>query len=195
MSHDGHALVPFMHRLSHFWGWAIRMERAKADKDATRIGALASRAFLKIEVFAYLLLGLLLAFIALLGIGGTVVSLWNALQKFGDTQSFAVTIDRLLLVLMVVEILHTVRQSFRSGSLVCEPFLVVGLIASVRRMLVVTLQSAQANPPGTWTPASQALFNARMLELAVLGGLILVMVISIYLLRHSQRHVVEQPGQ
>ncbi|MGB8278571.1 MAG: phosphate-starvation-inducible PsiE family protein [Methylovirgula sp.] len=171
------------------------MESANADKDATHIGALASRAFLKIEVFSYLLLGLLLAFIALLGIGGTAASLWDALQKFGDTESLAVTIDRLLLVLMVVEILHTVRQSFRSGSLVCEPFLVVGLIASIRRVLVVTIESAQVKQPGKWTPDSQALFNARMLELAVLAGLILVMVISIYMLRHSQRHAVDQPGK
>lgn len=171
------------------------MESANADKDATHIGALASRAFLKIEVFSYLLLGLLLALVALLGIGGAAVSLWNALQKFGDAQFLVVTIDRLLLVLMVVEILHTVRDSFRSGSLVCEPFLVVGLIASIRRMLVITFESAQLKQPGKWTPDSQALFNATMLELGVLGGLILVMVISIYMLRHSQRHVVGQPGK
>jgi uncharacterized membrane protein (DUF373 family) len=92
-------------------------------------------------------------------------------------------IDRLLFVLMVVEILHTVRVSFRSGELVCEPFLIVGLIASIRRVLVITLESSQANEPGKWTGDSQAMLNATMLELSILGGLILVMVISIYLLR------------
>jgi hypothetical protein len=90
---------------------------------------------------------------------------------------------------MVVEILHTVRVSFRSGTLVCEPFLVVGLIASIRRVLVITLESSQANQPGRWMPESQALLRSTMLELLVLGGLILVMVISIYLLRRSGRGV------
>jgi hypothetical protein len=70
---------------------------------------------------------------------------------------------------------------------VCEPFLIVGLIASIRRVLVITLESSQANQPGNWTPETEAQLNATMLELGVLGGLILVMVISIYLLRQSQR--------
>ena len=64
----------------------------------------------------------------------------------------------------------------------------VGLIASIRRVLVITLESSQANQPGRWTPESQALLRSTMLELLVLGGLILIMVISIYLLRRS-RHV------
>ena len=158
-----------------------------ADKDVTRIGKLASRAFLKIEVFAYLILGLLLALTALLGVGSAAVSLWQDVQEHINAASLVLTIDRLLFVLMVVEILHTVRVSFRSGTLVCEPFLIVGLIASIRRVLVITLESSQANQPGKWTPETQALFNATMLELGVLGGLILIMVISIGLLRYSER--------
>jgi uncharacterized membrane protein (DUF373 family) len=155
------------------------------DNDVTRIGKLASRAFLKIEVFAYLVLGLLLALTALLGVGSAAVSLWQDVQEHINAASLVLTIDRLLFVLMVVEILHTVRVSFRSGTLVCEPFLIVGLIASIRRVLVITLESSQVNQPGKWTPDTQALFNSTMLELGVLGGLILIMVISICLLRYS----------
>jgi uncharacterized membrane protein (DUF373 family) len=157
-----------------------------ADKDVTRIGKLASRAFLKIEVFAYLVLGLLLALTALLGVGSAAVSLWQDVQERINAASLVLTVDRLLFVLMVVEILHTVRVSFRSGTLVCEPFLIVGLIASIRRVLVITLESSQVNQPGKWTPDTQALFNSTMLELVVLGGLILIMVISICLLRYSE---------
>jgi len=130
-----------------------------ADKDVTRIGRLASRAFLKIEVFAYLVLGLLLALTALLGVSSAAVSLWHDVQEHINAASLVLTIDRLLFVLMVVEILHTVRVSFRSGTLVCEPFLIVGLIASIRRVLVITLESSQVNQPGKWTPETQALFK------------------------------------
>ncbi len=157
------------------------------DRDATRIGKLAGRAFLRIEVFAYLVLGLLLALTALLGVGSAAVSLWQDVQEHINAASLVLTVDRLLFVLMVVEILHTVRVSFRSGTLVCEPFLIVGLIASIRRVLVITLESSQVNQPGKWTPETQALFNATMLELGVLGSLILIMVISICLLRYSER--------
>ncbi len=153
-----------------------------------RIGALASLAFLRMEIFAYWVLGLLLALTALLGIGSAATSLWSTAQEGGNVNSLVLTIDRLLFVLMVVEILHTVRVSFRSSALECEPFLIVGLIASIRRMLVITLESSQANPPGHWTPESQALLDGSMLELGVLGALILVMVISISVLRRSGRH-------
>ena len=133
-----------------------------------------------------MVLGVLLALTALIGIGSAGVSLWTAAQEQGSTSSLVFTIDRLLFVLMVVEILHTVRVSFRSGELLCEPFLIVGLIASIRRVLVITLKSSQVNLPGKWTPESQELLNSTMLELGVLGGLILVMVISNFTLRQSE---------
>ncbi len=157
------------------------------DPVVSRFGAFAGLAFLKVEVFAYMILGLMLALVAVLGVAGAAVTLWGALREQGDADALVMAIDRLLFVLMVVEILHTVRVSFRSGTLVCEPFLIVGLIASIRRVLVITLESSQANQPGKWTPDSQELLNSTMLELVVLGGLILIMVISIALLRHSQR--------
>ncbi len=158
-----------------------------ADRDVTKLGDFAARTFLKIEVFAYIILGLMLGLAAAIGIGGAAVSLWNAMLDHGEAELLVLTIDRLLFVLMIVEILHTVRVSFRSGTLVCEPFLIVGLIASIRRVLVITLESTQANQPGKWSQESQNLFDSTMIELGVLGGLILIMVISIYLLRHSQR--------
>ncbi|HVJ51141.1 MAG TPA: phosphate-starvation-inducible PsiE family protein [Aliidongia sp.] len=163
-------------------------------KDNLRISAFANRLFLRVEAIAYLVLGILLALAALLGIGNAGASLWSALQERGEAVSLVVAIDQLLFVLMIIEILHTVRVSFRSGTLVSEPFLIVGLIASIRRMLVITLESSQANQPGKWTPETQAQLDGTMLELAVLGGLIFVMVISIYLLRQSQRTVMRRPS-
>ncbi len=94
-----------------------------------------------------MILGLLLGVTAVLGISTAAFSLWRDVQAHGDAMSLISTIDRLLFVLMVVEILHTERVSFRSGVLVCEPFLIIGLIASIRRVLVITLESSQASLP------------------------------------------------
>jgi uncharacterized membrane protein (DUF373 family) len=153
----------------------------------TKSGELADRLFQHIETLAYIVLGLLLAIAALIGIADAGVALFRAAQSFGNAETLVVAIDGLLFVLMVVEILHTVRASFRSGTLVCEPFLIVGLIASIRRVLVITLESSQVNQPGKWSPDSEAILHSTMLELAVLGALIFVMVLSIYLLRRSNR--------
>lgn len=157
------------------------------DAIGHRIGALASRVFGRVELLAYIVLGLMLALAALIRIGLAGASLWITVLERDDTVALIVTIDRLLFVLMVIEILHTVRVSFRSGTLVCEPFLVVGLIASIRRVLVITLELSQASQPNRWTDEAREFFNATMMELGVLGGLILIMVISIFLLRYTRR--------
>jgi branched-chain amino acid transport system ATP-binding protein len=159
---------------------------AETDAEANKIGALSSKMFLRVEVSAYLVLGLLLALVAMIGTVSATLSLVKAGLELGGALSLVVTIDRILLVLMVIEILHTVRVSFNEGALVCEPFLIVGLIASIRRVLVITLESSQVQEPGKWTPEYQGMFNSTMIELVVLGGLILAMVWSIFLLRRSR---------
>ena len=95
-------------------------------------------------------------------------------------------IDRLLVVLVLVEILHTVRISIRSHTLVTEPFLIVGLIATIRRMLVITLDAANLTKPVNWANDGQAKLRASMLELALLGGTVMVLVLSIHILRKSK---------
>ncbi len=72
------------------------------------------------------------------------------MQDWTGTDSVYHIIDRLLFVLMLVEILHTVHASIRSGTLLCEPFLIVGLIACIRRILVITLETSQITQPERW---------------------------------------------
>ena len=67
--------------------------------------------------------------------------------------------------------------------LVTEPFLVVGLIASIRRMLVMSLELATLAKQGAWSPEAPSLFRASMRELGLLGLLVLALVFSITLLR------------
>lgn len=158
------------------------------DVELTTIGTIANQIFLQFETVAYIALGLLLAATIVLGISGTGAAVWNAAISRSGEETLVYTVDRMLFVLMVVEILRTVRDSFRSGRLVSEPFLIVGLIASIRRVLVITLESAQVSRTGAWSPASQNVFNASMIELVVLGVLILIMVLAIFLLRYSRRY-------
>jgi uncharacterized membrane protein (DUF373 family) len=158
-------------------------------------GGLVSRAFIQVEHFIYLAAGVLLALTAALALISAALSLWGAGRAWGAPEEIIITIDRLLFVLMLLEILHTVRVSVREGTLTPDPFLVVGLIASIRRVLVITLGSSQATHPGNWTPEIQQQFNASMLELGVLSVLIFVMVIAIYLLRRARAHTSSSATQ
>ncbi len=147
--------------------------------------ARTASAFLKVEHGAYMALGLLLSFAALVALAGAAWVLVSGLADWTSTHSIFLVIDRLLFVLMLIEILHTVRASMRSGALTSEPFLVVGLIATIRRVLVITLKSSETTKEDTMTDMAEKIFRASMMELGVLAVLILVMVVSIRLLRRS----------
>ena len=144
--------------------------------------------FLWVEHATYMALGVLLSLAVLLGLGGAAWVLVTGLADWTGTRAILLIIDRLLFVLMVVEILHTVRASMRTGALTSEPFLVVGLIATIRRVLVITLESSETTKQTELSDKAQRLFQASMMELGVLAVLILVMVVSIRLLRPVGRH-------
>ena len=55
-----------------------------------------------------------------------------------------VALNDILLVLMVVELVYTVTLSLRGIMLSAEPFLIVGMIATIRRMLVITIGEGSA---------------------------------------------------
>src|SRR5579863_7516090 len=112
----------------------------------------------KAEVAVYSVLAILLSITALAAIGSASVLLWQGFVHHSFAVEILQVLDQLLVVLMLVEILHTVRISIRSHILVTEPFLVVGLIASIRRMLVITLEAASLTQGGAWTTAGQSVF-------------------------------------
>lgn len=135
------------------------------------------------EVAAYSLLAILLFITALATITSAGKSLWDDIAHRTIATGILQVLDQLLIVLMVVEILHTVRISIRSHVLVTEPFLIVGLIASIRRILVITLEAATLTKSTSWSADGASIFRATMVELGLLGLLILILVFSITLLR------------
>jgi uncharacterized membrane protein (DUF373 family) len=140
----------------------------------------------KAEVLIYAVMGVLLFITALAAAVNAGSILWVDIRNWTLASGELGVLDQLLLVLMLVELLHTVSISIRSHILVTEPFLVVGLIASIRRILVITLQAASITK-GEWTAENATLFRASMYELALLGLLILILVVSITMLRRSEK--------
>src|SRR6202167_1639788 len=138
----------------------------------------------KAEVVIYSILAVLLFITALATIANATKMLWKGLAHWTIASETLLVLDQLLVVLMLVEVLHTVSISIRSHILVTEPFLVVGLIASIRRILVITLEaSTLTKDGGSWSAEGMSIFHASMIELGLLGVLILILVFSITLLR------------
>jgi uncharacterized membrane protein (DUF373 family) len=134
----------------------------------------------KAEVVIYSILALLLLSTVFAAIASAGKLLWDALRHWAIATQTLRVLNELLIVLMMVEILHTVRISIRSHVLVTEPFLVVGLIASIRRMLVISFEMTTLTKEATW---SNELFRSSMIELGLLGFLIIALVFSITLVR------------
>src|SRR6266849_2520942 len=99
-----------------------------------------ARAFTAVEDVVYIGLGLLLAGSALtLLVSGAISFARSAVDGSLPTSTVAL-LDRVLLILLVVELLYTVQVSFREHALVPEPFLLVGLISAIRRVLILTAE-------------------------------------------------------
>lgn len=158
------------------------------DQQATSATARGRDLFHRVEQTAYVVVGALLAVATVIALAGAVSLLWRGALDWTGTGEVFETVDRLLFALMLVEIMHTVSASVRTGGLTVQPFLVVGLIATIRRILMITLESSEAMRGHAFTEEVRSKLYASMLELGVLGGLILVMVVSICLLHRMPHH-------
>src|SRR6202007_1868662 len=109
-------------------------------KRGTEARTWIARQFTRVEDVVYVALGVLLA-----GCAGTLlvagaVDFFTSLLAGTLADRIVQMLDRILLVLLVVELLYTVQVSFREHTLVPEPFLIIGLIAATRRVLVLTAE-------------------------------------------------------
>src|ERR1039457_3493534 len=103
---------------------------------------------------------------------------------------FVFFLDQVLMILLVVELLYTVQVSFREHGLVTEPFLVVGLISVIRRVLVLTAQLPEL------ALAQESNFRHAVAELVLLTLMIVVLVGSLIFLRKQAKSMAERdaPG-
>jgi uncharacterized membrane protein (DUF373 family) len=138
-----------------------------------------STGFSAVQDVVYVALGVLLsvAAVVLLVQGGRAIV--EAATAGGGLLAIVTVLDRILLALMIVELLYTVQVSFREHALVPEPFLLVALIAAVRRILVITAEFSAHEGQ------SDVAFRHVMWELALLTVLIVVLVGALVVLQRS----------
>jgi len=145
--------------------------------------AVFSGLFVGAEHLVSIVIGVFLVLAAVMALVSVAQLMWDGLAHWQGSGIVFGVVDRVLFVLMLVEILHTVRRSIESHELACEPFLIVGLIATVRRILVVTLQSSDSSAKAGAPPPPP--FAHSMIELGVLSGLTMVLIVSIWIARRS----------
>ena len=89
-------------------------------------------------------------------------------------------LDGLLLIFIFVELLYAVRACLRSHEIVAEPFLIVGILAGIKEIVVLSVEAATLLEKG---PA----FSRAIVEIGVLAGVVLALAIAAFILRERRR--------
>ena len=162
-------------------------EETEGEKEQQRF---ADRALSLAEDAVYWSIAVLL----LVGSVVLIVAQVNTLLRLADTAASQIMLemlDGLLLVFIFVELLYAVRTSLRSRELVAEPFLIVGVLACIKEIVVLSVDAAKMLDKGPE-------FARAIVQVGVLGGLVLVLAVAIFVLRlqrHAADHIVDRPAE
>ncbi len=154
------------------------------DRRAEPVAQPADRVLRIAENVVYSLVGVLLAAGAVLVLGAVAYHMVADIAQ-GIGKSVTDALDGMLLLFILLELLAAVRTTMREKKLVAEPFLVVGIIASIKEIVVLTLESKALY--GTDNDA----FRNAMVEIGVLAGVILLLALASFLVRRKEREPEE----
>jgi uncharacterized membrane protein (DUF373 family) len=93
--------------------------------------------------------------------------------------------DSLLLVFILVELLSAVRETMRERKIVAEPFLLIGIIASIKEVVVLAVGAKDD------IDSDVEAFRTAMLGVGSLSALPLVLSVAILMVRRKEREPSE----
>jgi uncharacterized membrane protein (DUF373 family) len=121
--------------------------------------------------FVTIIVGLVLIALAAALLVSGIVEFFQDVTKYSISTAGINLLDRVLLVLILVEIVHTVVLSLRTHRLVAQPFIIVGLVAVIRKILFIL---SNASPIGT-------------AQFSLLIGMIVVFIAGLIAVNHFEK--------
>jgi uncharacterized membrane protein (DUF373 family) len=118
--------------------------------------------------------------LALAGLALFINALFRFVTEIGDgsfSSSILSLLDSMLLVFIFTELIHTISAVVRENVLLTEPFLIVGIVAVIRRLIVISAEAKDI--------VGTDQFGDLMLEIGILTGTLLGLGAVIFLLRHT----------
>jgi uncharacterized membrane protein (DUF373 family) len=83
----------------------------------------------------------------------------------------------LLLVFIFTELISTLRVVIASRTVEVEPFLIVGIVAAIRRVIVISAEAQDL--------LGTARFRDVLLEIGVLSGTVVILGVTVFVLRQA----------
>ncbi len=102
-----------------------------------------------------------------------------------DTEGVLHVLDTLLLVFIFVELLYAVRLTLKERQVLVEPFLLVGVLAAIKEIVVLSVEAAAQ------VSKDPDAFERSVIEIGVLAGLVVALALSAVLLRRKEREPQE----
>ena len=129
-----------------------------------------------------------IAFLLVIGAGALLVTAASTLVTGlleDSEEAVKGVLDLLLLVFIMVELLGAVRTTLRERKLLAEPFLIVGMIASIKEVVVVSISAKDS------AGAGDGKFEDAMLEIGLLAALLVALAFAMFLSRLKEREPEE----
>jgi uncharacterized membrane protein (DUF373 family) len=147
------------------------------------------------QLFADRVLGVLedvvywaVAVVLVIGCVALLVAQFNTMLRLRAVPASTVmlqVLDGLLLIFIFVELLYAVRSCLRSHEIVAEPFLIVGILAGIKEIVVLSVEAAKLLKEGPE-------FSRAIVEIGVLGAVVLVLAVAAFVLRERRRTVSDK---
>lgn len=151
------------------------MAKDRPDGDEVERQRLADRVLGGVEDVIYWAIAVVLA----IGSVALLVAQFATMLRLRNTPTTTVmleVLDGLLLLFIFVELLYAVRACLRSHEIVAEPFLIVGILAGIKEIVVLSVEAASLLGKGPE-------FARATVEIGVLAGVVLALAIAAFVMR------------
>ena len=159
------------------------MARDQPDTEEVQRQRLADRILGGLEDLIYWAIAVVLA----IGSVALLVAQFNTMLRLRNTPASTLmleVLDGLLLLFIFVELLYAVRACLRSHEIVAEPFLIVGILAGIKEIVVLSVEAATLLPKGPE-------FARAIVEIGVLAGVVLALAVAAFVLRAGREKPAE----
>jgi len=154
------------------------------SRPVTSVQRLIDRSLNAAEDLLYVVLAVLLVAGAAILLGQASYEMVTHLDD-GAAEAVKDALESLLLVFILVELLAAIRATIRERKLVAEPFLLVGIIASIKEIVVIAIDAKSD------FGAEDGSFVDAMIAIGVLAGVLLVLSVATLLVRRKEREPAE----
>lgn len=141
----------------------------------------AGKSLSYLEKAIYVFIGLLLVIMAIFTIVGSIHDIITIDPSKTITTQLTSVLNDILFTIILMELLGTVATHLFKGGFQLKSFLIIGIISSVRRILVIGAQLSASQHE------SAAIFNREIKELAIDAAVILALAISLMLMRRRTK--------